>query len=387
MLYSKSRFIPNSPAFLFRTEEIIGACRMLRSALRNSTTRILYAVKACAADTVLESLRGTVDGFAVSSPAEAQIASKYLRDSGDLQITTPGFKREWFEKLSGLTHVAFNSISQYERLRSVVTRSASIGIRLNPGRSSVEDKRYDPCRQYSKLGIPITDAEEWLKGSAASGVTGVHVHNACLCRSWQPLLETVERITSCLGPALSRMEWINLGGGYIWDENTDFHPLQESVDLLAMEYGLQVFLEPGAGLVNSAGYLVASVIDLIKSDGKMIAVLDTTVNHLPEVFEYQYEPDVVEHVDDAPNEYVLAGCSCLAGDLFGEYSFEQPLEIGSRVTFTNVGAYSLVKAHMFNGINLPTIYTVTEIGELTLTKQFTYEDFASRWRATDHALV
>ena len=115
-----------------------------------------------------------------------------------------------------------------------------------------------------------------------------------------------------------KLQWINLGGGYVWDETTDFGPLQEAVDLLTTKYGLQVFLEPGAGIVNSAGYLVASVIDLFKCDGKMIAVLDTTVNHLPEVFEYQYEPDVIEHVDDAPHEYILAGCSCMSGDLFGE---------------------------------------------------------------------
>jgi carboxynorspermidine decarboxylase len=159
------------------------------------------------------------------------------------------------------------------------------------------------------------------------------------------------------------------------------------VDLLITKYGLQVVLEPGAGIVNAAGYLVASVIDLFMSDGKMIAVLDTTVNHLPEVFEYQYEPDVVEHADDGQYDYILAGCSCLAGDLFGEYSFIEPLEIGSRVTFANVGAYSLVKAHMFNGINLPNIYSLTESGELVLVKRCTYEPFASRCGVDARAVV
>ena len=193
-----------------------------------------------------------------------------------------------------------------------------------------------------------------------------------------PLLETVTGVTARLDPLLSGMEWFNLGGGYVWDETTDFGPIQEAVNLLTTKYGLEVLIEPGAGIVNSAGSLVASVIDIFKSDGKNIAVLDTTVNHLPEVFEYRYEPDVVEHFDNAPHEYILAGCSCLAGDLFGEYSFEEPLEIGSRVTFANVGAYSLVKAHTFNGINLPSIYMVTEAGDLELVRRFTYDDFLSR---------
>ena len=240
------------------------------------------------------------------------------------------------------------------------------------------DKRYDPSRRHSKLGVSIEEVEQLIVHGSTAGLRGLHVHNACLSRSWSPLLATVSEITRRLGPMLAGLEWFNLGGGYVWDETTDFGPLQEAVDLLTNRYGLDVFIEPGAGIVNSAGYLIASVIDLLRSDGKNIAVLDTTVNHLPEVFEYQSEPDVEEHVDKAPHEYILAGCSCLAGDLFGEYSFEAPLEIGSRVTFINVGAYSIVKAHMFNGINLPSIYILTEVGELELVRKFTYEDFLAR---------
>jgi carboxynorspermidine decarboxylase len=84
---------------------------------------------------------------------------------------------------------------------------------------------------------------------------------------------------------------------------------------------------------------------------------------------------------------LLAGCSCLAGDLFGVYSFDEPLDIGSRVVFRNAGAYSIVKANMFNGINLPNIYLLKEKGELVLVKQFTYEDFASRCGVDARAIV
>ena len=108
---------------------------------------------------------------------------------------------------------------------------------------------------------------------------------------------------------------------------------------------------------------------------------------MPEVFEYQYAPDVLGHRDDAPHRYILAGCSCLAGDVFGEYAFEEELGVGSRVVFENVGAYTTVKWHTFNGINLPTIYALTEQGELELKKQFTYEDYASRWGREANAII
>jgi carboxynorspermidine decarboxylase len=183
---------------------------------------------------------------------------------------------------------------------------------------------------------------------------------------------------------LPQLEWINLGGGYLWNETTDFEPLQECIDVLTSRYGLDVFIEPGAGFVNPFGSLVASVIDVFESEGKSIAVLDTTVNHLPEVFEYQFEPDVREHQKHAEHEHVLVGCSCLAGDVFGEYTFDQSLEVGSRITFENIGAYSLVKAHTFNGINLPTIYAFDETGRVELIKEFFFEDFASRCGVRAH---
>src|SRR5262249_5272110 len=134
----------------------------------------------------------------------------------------------------------------------------------------------------------------------------------------------------------------------------------------------------GATFVRDAGYIVATVIDRLTADGREVAVLDTTVSHMPEVFEYQFEPEVLGHDDEAEHEYILAGCTCLAGDVFGVYGFDEPLEVGSRVVFTEVGAYTLVKSHMFNGINLPTIYAWTESGEVVLKKSFSYHDFLAR---------
>ena len=152
----------------------------------------------------------------------------------------------------------------------------------------------------------------------------------------------------------------------------------EALAFLRNRYDVEVFFEPGKAIIGAAGYIISTIIDMLESDGKTIAILDTTVNHMPEVFEYQYRPDVLGHKKNGGYNYILAGCTCLAGDEFGEYAFDEPLEIGSRIIFSNVGAYTLVKAHMFNGVNLPSIYVYTQDGELEIKKQFEYEDFKSR---------
>ncbi|MGZ0247712.1 MAG: Rieske 2Fe-2S domain-containing protein, partial [Alphaproteobacteria bacterium] len=147
---------------------------------------------------------------------------------------------------------------------------------------------------------------------------------------------------------------------------------------------LEVFVEPGTAIVRRSGFLVASVVDIFVSGNKSIAILDTTVNHWPEVFEFGFEPDVQGDMEDGVYEYILAGATCLAGDLFGTYAFNELLDVGSKVLFPDAGAYSLVKAHFFNGVNLPSVYALTEDGRFMLNTEFTFEDFARQCGVVEH---
>ena len=146
-----------------------------------------------------------------------------------------------------------------------------------------------------------------------------------------------------------------------------------------------VYIEPGSGLIRAAGYFVSSVLDVFHSGGADVAVLDTSVNHMPEVFEYGFRPGVVGHRDDGPHEYLLAGCTCLAGDLFGTYRFRDRLGVGDRVVFGDSGSYTLTKASMFNGVALPSVYALTADGEFVLKGSPSYADYAARWGLTGTA--
>jgi carboxynorspermidine decarboxylase len=189
----------------------------------------------------------------------------------------------------------------------------------------------------------------------------------------------VAEISSLIAVLSPNLKWVNLGGGYLLDEMNDIDVIVETVKELGEKYDVRVILEPGAALVRTAGYIISTVLDVFQSEGKRVAILDTTVNHMPEVFEYGYSPSAIGHKDEAHEEYVLAGSTCLAGDIFGIYRFPKPITVGSRIIFTEMGAYTLPKAHTFNGVNFPSIYVLTNNRELELLKQFNYTDYASRW--------
>ena len=368
--------VPTSPAFLLDEREIIATLEILDQLRQESGCKVLYSIKSLPFSTVLEWIKPGVDGFSVSSLFEARLADEVLSGCGSLHLTTPGLKKEEIGELSRLcNYISFNSLSQYRELVPQLTANASPGLRINPKLSFSDDLRYDPCRPHSKLGVAVQEINAL---QLPEFIQGLHFHTVFSSRSFNPLIETVDHLQSQLGAGFASLKWLNFGGGYLFNKEDDHSGFTRLVRKLKQDYGFEIFVEPGKAITGNAGYLMATVIDCFISDGKAIAVLDTSVNHNPEVFEYQRKPLLAE--EDPEGEYtaILAGSTCLAGDLFGEYQLNKPLQIGDRVVFKRVGAYSLPKASRFNGYNLPDIYAVRG-DKLKLLKRYTYQDYRSQW--------
>ena len=371
-----------TPAFVYDEAGLHRLIDTLDPVKQATGCKVLFSLKAFSFIDAIELMAPRLDGFAASSLFEARLAREVCGRGAEVHLTSPGIRPGDVDDLASLCdYVSFNSMSHLRVYGGRMAPYTSLGLRVNPQLSFVPDDRYDPCRPHSKLGVPL----ERLMATVAAdrgqiaGVEGVHVHSNCDSTDLSQLLGTVRHLDERLGPLLHGMRWINLGGGYLFDEAGDVGQVVEAVATLESRYGLQVYLEPGAALVRSAGFVVASVLDVFPSEGVQVAVLDTTVNHMPEVLEYGFEPDVCGHDDEAEVEYLLAGSTCLAGDVFGVYRFAEPLEIGARVVFGNAGAYTLSKAHTFNGVNLPSVYALDRSGGLTLKKRYGYGDYAERW--------
>ena len=371
-----------TPAFVYDEAGIDRLIDTLEPVRRATGCRVLFSLKAFAFIDAIEQMAPRLDGFAASSLFEARMAREVCGRGAEVHLTSPGIRPGEVDELASLCdHVSFNSISHLRVYGGRMAPYTSLGLRVNPQLSFVPDDRYDPCRPHSKLGVPLDSLAAMVaddRGQMA-GVEGIHIHSNCDSTDLSQLLRTVRHLDELLGSILHGLRWINLGGGYLFDEAGDIGPVIEAVAALESKYGLQVYLEPGAALVRSAGFIVASVLDVFPSGGMQVAVLDTTVNHMPEVLEYGFEPDVCGHHEDGEMEYLLAGSTCLAGDVFGTYRFAEPLDIGARVVFGNAGAYTLSKAHTFNGVNLPSVYALDRLGSPRLKKRYRYGDYAERW--------
>ncbi|MFT5539558.1 MAG: carboxynorspermidine decarboxylase [Alphaproteobacteria bacterium] len=368
-----------TPAFVYDEGLLRADSARVADWARASGCRVLYSPKANSLHDILGIIAENVDGFAASSLFEARLINQIARDGQTVHLTNPGLRPDEIDAVAAACdYVSLNSLSQWSMYSASLAGQVNCGLRVNPEMPLVRDLRYDPCRENSKLGVPLQHLEEYQNSvpERLTGISGIHFHTNSEASDFSGLLATVRHLMDRLGPLFTKIEWINLGGGYLFDTEENMDEFQETVNLLRSRFGLEIFVEPGTAIVRRSGFLVASVVDVFVSGNKSVAVLDTTVNHWPEVFEFAFEPDVQGDKEDGIYEYILAGATCLAGDLFGTYAFNESLDVGSKVVFPNAGAYSLVKAHFFNGVNLPSVYALTGEGKFMLRKQFTFEDFA-----------
>jgi carboxynorspermidine decarboxylase len=290
-------------------------------------------------------------------------------------------KKEMDQFLQWSDHIIFNSFSQWVLFSSWITEnpgSISCGIRINPEHSEGKVPLYDPCAPGSRLGVRREDFREDL----LSGIDGLHFHTLCEHNA-DALERTLKTVEEKFGDVIPAMKWVNFGGGHhITRSDYDIDRLCRLLTDFKSRYDVeQIYLEPGEAVALNAGYLVASVLDIVHND-MPIAILDiSAATHMPDVLEMPYRPEILNagQPGEKANTYRLGGLSCLAGDIIGEYSFEHPLTPGDKLVFTDMAHYSMVKTNTFNGIALPSIAWYDPlIDGLCVVRSFGYEDYKNR---------
>ncbi len=376
-----------SPAYVVDLGRLRHNLAILDDVQKQSGARILMALKAFSMWSVFPVIRETLCGVCASSPWEARLGREEF--GREVHSFAAAFREsDVVELLEISNHLVFNSFNQLERFRPLWEREkgrVSIGLRVNPEHTEGHTAIYDPCAPCSRLGIPMAEFERRIgevgEGAALSGVEGLHFHTLCE-QLFEPLQRTARVFEEKFGRLLPGMKWLNLGGGHhITREGYDIGGLVELVRHFSGKYGVQVYLEPGEAIAIGTGILVSEVLDVVRN-GMEIAILDVSATcHMPDILEMPYRPEIENGFDPGvkPHTYRLAGPSCLAGDVIGDWSFEKPLRPGDRLAFLDMAHYTMVKTTTFNGIQHPAICThEPETGELRVRRRFGYPDFRAR---------
>lgn len=365
-----------SPCFVVDERLMRKNLELLRRVADEAGCRVLLAQKAFSMFSLYPLIGRYLDGTTASGLNEARLGREYM--GKETHVFAPAYPdADMDELLTICDHLVFNSFSQLGRFREKALSSGRrLGIRINPEHSTQSRAIYDPCAPGSRLGVTADN----FKPHELTGISGLHFHTLCE-QNADALCETLDAVEEKFGRYFDRLEWLNMGGGHhITRPDYDVEALIRRIRSFRARYGLTVYLEPGEAVALNAGFLVATVLDIVHN-GLDIAILDTSATcHMPDVIEAPYRPEVIGAglPGEKPHTYRLAGLSCLAGDVIGDYAFDRPLEAGDRVIFTDMAIYSMVKTNTFNGVRLPSIAIAGEDGAIRLVRRFGYEDFRDR---------
>lgn len=388
-----------SPCFVIDLEKLRANAQTLAAVQDATGARILLALKAYSAwatfPVLSRAFQGPLWGTCASSVDEARLGREEF--GGEVHAFAAAWSESEIAALSGIAdHIVFNSLEQWRRFKPIVLnvnkgirRSSPIscGLRVNPEHSEGAPAIYNPCAPGSRLGIR---AREFTNACVQdfSQISGLHFHSLCE-QGAEALARTLPVFADIYRHFPVKCQWLNFGGGHhITKPGYNLDLLCRLLNEWRERSGCQIYLEPGEAVALDAGWLLATVLDIIEAD-MPVAILDVSAAcHMPDVLEMPYHPDVWRWHNGAPElaaqgagETIrLAGKSCLAGDIIGEYTFSSPLKIGDRLAFADMAIYSMVKTTTFNGLRLPTLglYDPKSFDKFRILREFSYEDFKSR---------
>lgn len=373
-----------------KLEKLPSPCWLLEKRLLKKNLELIHDIKTRSGAKVLLALKGYalwksfplmkpyLDGCCASGLHEAKLA--YETFGKEVHTYSPAFKKEEIKEIARISHhLVFNSPAQFHKFAALAKKinpKLSLGLRVNPEYSESPKEIYNPCGLYSRLGTTLKNLDE----SILKDCDGLHFH--ALCEQDSSALENVlQNFEEKFGTYLAKMKWINFGGGHhITRKGYDVEKLVTLIKTFKEKYDVEVYLEPGEAIAWETGTLITTVLDIV-DNGLNIAILDASAEaHMPDTIIMPYRAEVrgARKAGEKTHTYRLAGNTCLAGDIMGDYSFDAPLKIGDKIIFEDQMHYTMVKASTFNGVKLPSIAIEKEDGSVEVLREFGYEDFKER---------
>lgn len=373
-----------TPCYVIDSSALRRNLSVLAGVMHRTGAHILLAQKAFSCYAFYPMIGEYLSGATSSGLFEARLCHEEM-PGRENHVFNPAFRPEDIDEIVGICdHIVFNSVRQLMLYgRKAKDAGCAVGLRINPEKSTQEGHEiYDPCAPGSRMGVTLSEFEKGLDAfpEMLELLDGLHFHT--LCEQDSDALEvTLDVVVEKFGAYLRGMKWINFGGGHhITRDGYDIARLERCIMRMRDDFGLEVYLEPGEAIALNAGYLHTTVLEIQERDWGKIAILDTSAAcHMPDVLEMPYRPPLAGsgEAGEKAHTYRLGGPTCLAGDVIGDYSFDNELKEGDVLTFGDMAIYSMVKNNTFNGMPLPSIW-IQDGEDIALWKEFSYADFKSR---------
>lgn len=364
-----------TPAYVYDLAEIRANTARLRAALP-AGSRLYYSLKANPHPCVLTELRAQAVAPEVCSPGELDSALAAGWPADQVLYTGPGKRdRDVIQALRlGVREFCVDSpaaLDQLDRLAEVANVDVRCLLRINgdhPASGGGLAMTGVASQFGADTGWVLAEPERFGDRYRVS-VVGLHFYMGTnivavddLLAQFDQDLGTVTRLAKALQPYVTGLDVVDLGGGFA----APFAKSSPPVDLSGLRTGLEELLdaqlagwrdgtphvafESGRYLVGTAGTLLTRVLDVKRSHGKDVAVLESGINHLGGMAGLRrlppVNPDLVAPVGfraglDPVSTTIVTGPLCTPLDSWSRNAPLPPLRVGDLLSVPNVGAYGL----------------------------------------------
>ncbi len=262
-----------------------------------------------------------------------------------------------------------------------------IGIRVNM------DTGIQP--QWSRFGFNLDSGQalDAVKRIVAGGrlrIRGLHAHIGTFILAPEAYGQAAAKMARFIGEVREQcgveIEDLDLGGGFpsrsrlkgtYLPPDMAIAPIDDYAEKVAealyanLPAGVfpRLLLESGRAVVDEAGYLITTVWAAKRlPDGRRAYVLDAGVNNLFTSFWYKFQIEIDREVRGLNEAAMLNGPLCMNIDVLDEAAQLPPLERGTRLIFSPVGAYNVTQSMQFIEYR-PAVVLVGSAGQVELIRE------------------
>lgn len=386
----------STPCYIFDTEEFKRGVTGFQKALDRHFPKnaIGYSVKTNSLHYAMRQARALGCMAEVVSYDEYNLARLYGYLPSEIIYNGPMKSKETFlEAVKGGAIVNIETKCELTWLEELPPDQIySIGIRLNINISRVSPEDADGMDDNSRFGFSdqgteFGDAIHPLRSLPNIRLAGLHIHRTAHSRSPRFYEKSLEYAMLVIEKYELPLDYLDIGGGYfgIFPNKPTFEDYSETFYSVLHRHGMshvKVIVEPGNALTASPFKFLTEVIDVKRVDNRTIFVTtDGSRNDVDPFFrKTDYLKQIFRFSESRPLEtlQIVAGCTCLEYDRLFRLDNEQRLEVGDRILYNNVGAYTMCLSPLFIRY-FPKVYAHTGTGEYVIIRDaWTAENMAIR---------
>ncbi len=353
-----------TPCFLFDEEELRRSVVGFQTALKShfADVAVGYSVKTNSTPYCMQKAIEMGAYAEVVSHDEYELALLCGCQKDKIVYNGPMKSKETF--LDAVEHGAIVNIETKRELEWLKeldkSKNARVGLRLNINISNVSPSDADGDDDNSRFGFSdetgeFKNAINYISSLPNVSLSGIHIHRTAHSRSVRFYKQSIAYACDVIRKYGLTLDYLDIGGGYfgIFPNKPTYKDYSDAFHEVLKAHGLEqlkLVVEPGNALVASCFTFVSEVIDRKQVEpGLWFITTDGSRNDIDPFFKKSsyLDEELYQHDTPTVREQIVSGCTCLEYDRLFSLSDKPLLEIGDRIVYHNVGAYTMCLSPMF----------------------------------------